>query len=124
MDIVYGYSIGGVCAIYLANKYKEIKLLVADRTFSRIDYVGEGLLDRFRVTEFKWKILKGLSRTITKVLFYSDCIKLYEGFLEAECKKILIWDRRDEIIKDQSSLKEAILLQCFHLLDPNFCQSL
>ena len=37
--MVHGYSIGGCAAIGLASKEPEIKILVADRTFSRISRV-------------------------------------------------------------------------------------
>ena len=39
IEIVHGFSIGGACAIHLGKKYSDIKLLIADRTFSRLDYV-------------------------------------------------------------------------------------
>jgi hypothetical protein len=35
--MVHGYSIGGTCAVYLATQKPVI--LVADRTFSRLDMV-------------------------------------------------------------------------------------
>ena len=41
IQIAHGYSIGGPCAINLALKYpKKIKLLIADRTFSKINLVA------------------------------------------------------------------------------------
>jgi hypothetical protein len=46
---LHGYSIGGSCSIKLAHKLnkksqKPIKILIADRTFSSIDRVPQGLI--------------------------------------------------------------------------------
>ena len=91
---VIGYSIGGIPAMYLA-KNRKIDLLVSDRNFISIIEV----LFNFHCG----KILK----YFFNFLYIKNNYTL-KDFLQANCKKIIIYSPRDKIIKIHSSLKTGV----------------
>ena len=91
---VIGYSIGGIPAMYLA-KNRKIDLLVSDRNFISIIEV----LFNFHCGKFL--------KYIFKLLFIVNNYTLND-FLQANCKKIIIYSPKDKIIKIHSSLKTGV----------------
>ena len=95
---VYGYSVGGGSAIYLANQ-RNLDVLICDRNFScvsdilkEIPYVGNALYYLLKIIDFKYD-----SNT--------------DEFIQSKNKnicKIVLCDPNDEIIPNSASLKVGI----------------
>jgi esterase/lipase len=111
VQVLHGYSIGGVCAINLAKELnqgttKPIKLLIADRTFASIDRMAKGLIKEQNSVA---KVIKRISKPVVRTLFKSDCIDNSVRFVECQCPKICIWDTIDTIVDKRASLRHMII---------------
>lgn len=76
VEVLHGYSIGGIAAINLAHKLnsgssRPIKLLIADRTLSSIDRVAGSFVKNIPL---KIPFLPAVARPIVKTFFHSECI--------------------------------------------------
>lgn len=97
IEVIHGYSIGGISAISLSSGLSmsdssPIKLLIADRTFSSIDRVAEGFMNkRKKLLQFLVK----LGRKIVKLLLWSECVNNALTFRLCRCQKIVIHDIYD-----------------------------
>ena len=95
---VYGYSVGGGSAIYLANK-RNLDVLVCDRNFSsvsdivkEISFFGNALYYLLKIIDFKYD---------------SNAEEFAQSKNKNICKVILC-DPNDEIIPNSASLKTGV----------------
>ena len=105
---VYGYSVGGGSAIYLANQ-RNLDVLICDRNFSNISEIVKDIpyLGRFLYYLVIFLIFK-----------YDDNIN---EFIESKNKnicKIVLCDPDDEIIPNNASLKSGIS----HYIIKKYCE--
>ena len=97
--LVHGYSIGGICAIYISYM-RNIDILVSDRNFSNI----ESIVDGFNI-KFNWLIYFLYKCTFFN---YSDCIFYFLNSKNQNCHKIIFSDTNDNIINNFGSVKSGI----------------
>ncbi len=89
---VHGISVGGIPACYLANKVKDICLLVSDRNFGQVDYI---ILDYYY----------GFILFYVYKLLFMPNTRTIDDFINAKCYKVILNDPNDDIVKDCGSLK-------------------
>ena len=92
---VHGISIGGVPACYLAEKRKQICLLISDRNFGSIDSV---------VGTFP---CGNTLRWLYKCMWMQHSDNVY-NYMNAPCYKVIINDPKDNIVLEAASLKTSI----------------
>ena len=107
---VHGLSIGGVSACYLA-RYRNINLLIADRTFGSV----KDILNNFPFGNIVYYFAK---------IIFITFVDNTKNFMQANCKKILMNDAEDRTIIDPISLKTSIskeiIYQFFNIKNKDF----
>ena len=95
---VYGYSVGGGSAVYLANK-RKLDVLICDRNFSNVSeivrdipYIGIFLYYLVNILNFK----------------YDYNVDEFINSKNKKICKIILCDPKDEIIPNNASLKSGI----------------
>ena len=91
---IYGFSIGGIASCHLANN-RDVCLLIADRTFSSTSEI----LEQFYLGKYIGYLGK---------LLFITFVDNSNNYLSAKCKKIILNDVQDQIIKDSMSLKSSV----------------
>ena len=97
--LVHGYSIGGICAIYISYM-RNIDILVSDRNFSNVESIVNG----FNI-KLNWLIYFMYKCTFFN---YSDCIFYFLNSKNENCHKIILSDSNDNIINNFGSVKSGI----------------
>ena len=100
---IYGRSIGGVAACYVARRFPEVKILITDRTMSTLEGAARYMYGGWAA--------KGLRAT-------SMVADNTENFLEVRCHKVLICDPRDQMILDPAALRTEVALKILERLSP------
>lgn len=91
---VYGRSIGGICACHVARAHCEVvKLLIADRTMSRLEAAAKHLYGNWAA--------KGLQ--ITRMVHSN-----VDNFLGVRCYKLIMVDPKDTMILDLAALRTEV----------------
>lgn len=98
---IYGRSIGGVAACYVARRFPEVKILITDRTMSTLEGAARYMYGGWAA--------KGLRAT-------SMVADNTENFLEVQCHKVLICDPRDQMILDPAALRTEVALKVLERL--------
>lgn len=98
---IYGRSIGGVAACYVARRFPEVKILITDRTMSTLEGAA-----RYMYGGWAAKGLRATSMVADNTDF----------FLEVRCHKVLICDPRDQMILDPAALRTEVALKVLERL--------
>jgi hypothetical protein len=59
---------------------------------------------------------------IAKIVFFLDNKDLSQQFMELATYKMIIWDDRDEVIPDSSSLKGGIFMNLLNIKKQSTCR--
>jgi len=94
---LYGYSLGGSVATNLGNSFKNINLLICDRTFSSLENI---VRSRFDYSFFKILLKFFMINDTSNHDYYFDIVNNID--------KVIICDYNDEVIHIDSSLKRGI----------------
>ena len=92
---IHGVSLGGIPACHLAGNIKEVKLLVSDRNFGKIENIAKNCF------------LGNVLVFIYKLLFIPSSNNV-ENYLNGNGVKILLNDPSDEIVTEEGALKTMI----------------
>jgi len=95
---VFGYSVGGGCATFLAQN-RKLDVLICDRNYSNISEIAKAF-------PFIGKILYYLSKIVC--FKYDDNISEFINTKNKNILKIVLCDPDDEIIPDTASIKSGI----------------
>jgi hypothetical protein len=66
------------------------------------------------MSERKWNMLRYFCYGIVKLVMYSDCMDISQLYLRINCKKLMVWDVKDEIIVNSASLKQRVIETAFN----------
>ena len=97
--LVHGYSIGGICSIYISYM-RNIDILVCDRNFANIESIVNG----FNI-KLNWFIYFLYKCTFFN---YSDCVFYILNCKNENCHKIILSDSNDNIVNNFGSIKSGI----------------
>lgn len=101
---VYGRSIGGICACHLARANPDVvKLLIADRTMSRLEAAAKYLYGNWASNALQ----------ATRMVHNN-----VDNFIGVRCYKLLLVDPKDAMILDLAALRTEVAARAVERMSP------